>query len=150
MKIADTVSSIITFKKHQNVWSAAPNDSVFSAIELMAEKNIGALPVIENKRLVGIISERDYTRKVILKNRSSKSTSVREIMTSRVYTISLDTKVSSAMELMTEKFIRHLPIVEDGFVVGMISIGDLVRRTISAQGALIDQLESYLTNSYPA
>ena len=116
----------------------------------MAEKNVGAMLVMDDGRLVGIISERDYTRKVILEGRSSKDTAVRDIMSSPVISVAPDIGVGACLQLMTDRHIRHLPVVdEDGRVLGVISIGDLVKRTISAQDAMIGQLENYITGSYP-
>jgi CBS domain-containing protein len=148
MEIAGSVSAILA-DKGSAVWSIAPASTVFDAIHLMADKNVGALPVVENDRLVGIISERDYTRKVILKGKSSKETLVREIMTKDPLTAHPGDSVGECMEVMTEKRVRHLPVIEGERIVGLISIGDLVRRIISAQNATIDNLESYITGSYP-
>ena len=123
---------------------------VFDAIQLMAEKNVGALPVLEDGKLVGIISERDYTRKVILKGKSSKETPIKDIMTQELLTVHPGDSISECMHLMTDKRIRHLPVIEEDKLVGLVSIGDLVRRTISAQTATIDNLEKYITGDYPA
>ena len=149
MEIAGSVSAILAHKGSA-VWSIAPNATVFDAIQLMADKNVGALPVLENGSLVGIISERDYTRKVILKGKSSKETPVRDIMTPNPITAHRGDSVSECMHVMTDKRIRHLPVVEEDKMVGMVSIGDLVRRIISAQTATIDNLEKYITGDYPA
>jgi CBS domain-containing protein len=149
MEIAGSVGAILAHKGAA-VWSIAPNATVFDAIELMADKNVGALPVVENGRLVGIISERDYTRKVILKGKSSKETPVRDIMTLELVTAHPGDSVSECMHVMTEKRVRHLPVLEGAKMVGLISIGDLVRRIISAQTATIDNLEKYITGDYPA
>ncbi len=148
MEIAGSVSAILAHKGSA-VWSIAPTSTVFDAIHLMADKNIGALPVLENGRLVGIISERDYTRKVILKGKSSKETLVRDIMTKDLLTAHPSDSVGECLEVMTERRVRHLPVIEGGKMVGLVSIGDLVRRVISAQTATIDNLESYITGSYP-
>src|SRR5688572_25416623 len=113
--------------KGKDVWSIDPDAPVLEAIRMMADRGIGALPVIKGGQLLGIVSERDYARKVILKNRSSADTPVRDIMTAPVTTISPDEAVHNCMEIMTQKRIRHLPVVERGNVVGMISIGDLVK-----------------------
>jgi CBS domain-containing protein len=123
---------------------------VFDAIQLMADKNVGALPVVEKGELVGIISERDYTRKVILKGKSSKDTPVRDIMTREPVTVHPGDSVGECMQVMTEKRVRHLPVMEGAKMVGLLSIGDLVRRIISAQTATIDNLEKYITGDYPA
>jgi CBS domain-containing protein len=149
MEIAGSVSAILTHKGSA-VWSIAPNATVFDAIQLMADKNVGALPVLENGKLVGIISERDYTRKVILKGKSSKETPVRDIMTLELVTAHPGDSISQCMQVMTEKRVRHLPVMEGVEMVGLVSIGDLVRRIISAQTATIDNLEKYITGDYPA
>jgi CBS domain-containing protein len=149
MEIAGSVGAILAHKGPA-VWSIAPNATVFDAIELMADKNVGALPVVENGRLVGIISERDYTRKVILKGKSSKETPVKDIMTLELVTAHPGDSVSECMHVMTDKRVRHLPVLEGTKMVGLISIGDLVRRIISAQTATIDNLEKYITGDYPA
>ena len=126
---------------NSEVWTISPEDSVFDAIKIMNEKSVGALPVIENEKLIGIISERDYARKVILENRSSKSTLVKEIMTTRVFHILPSQKVEECMALMTEHHIRHLPVITDGKLSGMISVGDVVKFIISDQQFKIEQLE---------
>jgi CBS domain-containing protein len=149
MEIAGSVSAILAHKGSA-VWSIAPNATVFDAIQLMADKNVGALPVVENGRLAGMISERDYTRKVILKGKSSKETPVRDIMTQELITVDASDSVTECMRVMTEKRIRHLPVMEGSKMIGLISIGDLVRRIISAQTATIDNLEKYITGDYPA
>lgn len=150
MEIHDSVSSIIANKELKEIWKIGPDDKVFDAIHLMSEKNVGALPVMDGEELVGMFSERDYTRKVILLGRSSRETAVREIMTTPAVYVPPSAKVTASMQLMTEKRIRHLPVVEEGGkLIGIVSIGDLVRRTISAQEALIDQLEGYVTACYP-
>jgi len=149
MEIAGSVSAILAHKGSA-VWSIAPNATVFDAIQLMADKNVGALPVVENGKLAGIISERDYTRKVILKGKSSKETPVRDIMTQELVTAGAGDSVTECMRVMTEKRIRHLPVMEGSKMIGLVSIGDLVRRIISAQTATIDNLEKYITGDYPA
>ena len=149
MEIAGSVSAILAHKGSA-VWSIAPDATVFDAIQLMADKNVGALPVMENGRLAGIISERDYTRKVILKGKSSKETPVKDIMTQELVTVDSSDSVTVCMRLMTDKRIRHLPVMEGSKMVGLVSIGDLVRRIISAQTATIDNLEKYITGDYPA
>lgn len=130
--------------KGKDVWSIAPEAPVLDAIRLMADRSIGALPVIADGQLLGIVSERDYARKVILKNRSSADTPVRDIMTASVVTISPDESVHDCMEIMTQRRIRHLPVVERGKVVGMVSIGDLVKAVIEEQQQTITQLERYI------
>ncbi|MEZ5324207.1 MAG: CBS domain-containing protein [Verrucomicrobiales bacterium] len=149
MDIADTVASILAHKSVTDVWTVGATSTVFAAIQSMSDNNIGALPVVMGDQLLGIVSERDYTRNVILKGRSSKETPVSDIMTTDVITVSPSVQVVACLQLMSEKKIRHLPVLEDGKLVGMISIGDLVRRIISAQGALIDQLKDYVIGSYP-
>ena len=132
--------------KGQDIWSVGPDISVYDAIHLLAEKEIGALIVMKNDKLVGVISERDYARQIILKEKSSKKTLVREIMTHKVVTASPDQDVSECMALMTNKRIRHLPIVANDEVVGMISIGDLIRAVISEQQSTIVDLEKYISS----
>jgi CBS domain-containing protein len=149
MEISGSVGAILSHKGSA-VWSIAPNSMVFDAIQLMADKNVGALPVVEKGELVGIISERDYTRKVILKGKSSKDTPVRDIMTQEPLTVHPGDSVCECMHVMTEKRVRHLPVMEGAKMVGLLSIGDLVRRIISAQTATIDNLEKYITGDYPA
>ena len=149
MEIAGSVSAILAHKGSA-VWSIAPNATVFDAIQLMADKNVGALPVVEDGRLAGIISERDYTRKVILKGKSSKETPVRDIMTQELITARSGDSVTECMRVMTDKRIRHLPVMDGSKIIGLVSIGDLVRRIISAQTATIDNLEKYITGDYPA
>jgi CBS domain-containing protein len=131
--------------KGQNVWSIAPDDSVYDAIKLMAEKEVGALMVIEDGRTVGIISERDYARKVILQGRASRTTQVREIMTGHVLYAEPEQNIEECMALMTDRRIRHLPVVEGGRLVGVISIGDLVKSIISEQKFIIEQLERFIS-----
>lgn len=130
--------------KGRNIISVAPDTSVLDAIKLMADKAIGSLVVMDDGKLCGILSERDYARKVIIKGRSSESTQVAEIMTSDVITTSSAESVKDCMELMTERRIRHLPVVEDNKIIGMISIGDLVEAIISDQQEEIEQLEQYI------
>jgi CBS domain-containing protein len=132
-------------EKGSVVFSVEPNITVYSAIELMCEKNIGGLLIVENGKLTGIFTERDYARKLILKGKSSKETKISELMTSNPYTVSLDTSIEECMGMMSGKRIRHLPVVEEGNLIGMISIGDVVRHIIEEQKEIIDHLEGYIT-----
>ena len=141
--MADTVSSILRYKGH-HVWSVSPDESVFEAIRLMADKGIGALVVIAGERLIGIISERDYARKVVLQGKSSRDTPVREIMTSPVVSVSPNHTVDECMRIVTTRRIRHLPVVQGEKVVGVVSIGDLVQKVISTQGEIIQYLQEYI------
>ena len=144
MQIYDTVRDILK-RKGQEVWSITPEVSVYRAIEMMAEKHVGALLVISDEKLAGIISERDYARKVILKGKSSKETPVREIMTSPVIFVEPGHSVDECMRIVTEKRIRHLPVVENERVIGVVSIGDLVNWIMSAQEHTIQQLQNYVS-----
>jgi CBS domain-containing protein len=132
--------------KGNDIWRVAPDDSVLDAIKMMAEKGVGALLVMDGAKLVGIISERDYARKVILKGKSSEKTPVSEIMTGEVVCAAPDESVEDCMRLMTEKRIRHLPVTQDEKVVGVLSIGDLVKAIIEDQHFTIKQLEMYITS----
>jgi CBS domain-containing protein len=134
-------------KKGRDVWSLAPTASVYDAIAMMAEKQVGALPVIDGENVLGIVSERDYARKVILKGKSSKDTAVTEIMSSPVVSVSPSHTVEECMHIVTEKRIRHLPVVESGRVVGIVSIGDLVNWMITAQQETITHLEAYISGT---
>ena len=149
MEVSGRVSAILAHKKASTVWSFGPNAMIIDAIRLMDEKNVGALPVVETGRLVGIVSERDYTRKVILKERSSKETPVSDIMTAQLLTVTPSDNVIECMRIMTEKRVRHLPVLEGKHLVGILSIGDVVNWCISAQTATIDNLERYITGDYP-
>lgn len=142
-----TVNQILAVKG-KNVWVVSPDDTVFHALQLLAEKNIGALVVMEDNNVVGILSERDYARKVILKGKSSMNTPVREIMTEKVLFVGPNQTVADCMALMTDKHIRHLPILENDRVVGVISIGDVVKAIISDQEFTIAQLENYISGNW--
>ena len=131
--------------KEREIWSVRPDSSVLEALNLMADKNVGALLVFEEEKLVGIFSERDYARKVILKGKASKDTTVKEIMSSKVLYVKPEQTVEDCMELMTDKRIRHLPVLEEDQVIGVISIGDVVKAIISDKDFMIHQLESYIT-----
>jgi CBS domain-containing protein len=149
MKLFDTISTILKDKSPE-IWSVTPAASVYDAIEMMSEKRVGALLVISDGKLVGVISERDYARKVILRGKSSKETQVQEIMTSPVIFVTPKHSVDECMSIMTNSRIRHLPVVEEEKVVGIVSIGDLVKWIISAQDETIHQLHNYITGKYPA
>ena len=144
MNISGTVGTILN-QKGREVYSVSPDATVFEAIQLMAEKNIGALLVMSERRLLGVISERDYTRKVALKGKSSRETKVLEIISSPIVSATPGHSVEECMRLMTNNRVRHLPILEGEKLVGIVSIGDLVNWTISAQDAAIEQLKSYIT-----
>jgi len=140
-----TIQQLLASKKHKDVISIAPHRPVFDALVVLAEYEIGALMVLEGEKLVGIFSERDYAREVVLKGKSSKTTAVSEVMTANVISVKLTDTVEQAMTVMTEKRIRHLPVLDSAKVVGMLSIGDLVKETIDYQQQLIKQLEAYIT-----
>lgn len=141
-----TVRDILEIKGDQ-VWTIRPDETVFAALSLMADKEIGALVVLEDGRVIGMVSERDYARKVILKGKSSRETPVRDIMTSKVCYVSMDHQVEECMALMTDKTIRHLPVIESNVLKGIVSIGDVVKSMISEREFIIEQLESYITGS---
>jgi len=138
------VSQILA-AKDRDIWSIAPDATVYDAIHLLAEKEIGALLVIDNGKLVGVVSERDYARQIILKGKSSRETQVRDIMTTDVVTTAPDQETAECMALMTDKRIRHLPVLENGKLVGMLSIGDLIRSIIAEQQTTINDLAKYIS-----
>ena len=148
MMSIDTINSVLELKGRQ-VWSVTPTTVVFDAIRAMSNKGVGALLVMSEGKLYGIVSERDYARKVILRDRSSKMTQVREIMTTPVLTVTPKTTVEEGMRMMTEHRIRHLPVLHGDCVVGIVSIGDLVNWIVTAQEETIGQLEGYITGRYP-
>ena len=136
----------LLYEKGNQVWSITSTGSVYDALALMAEQNIGAVLVIDDDRLVGILSERDYTRNVVLQGRTAKDTLVSEIMTSRPVCVGPEQTIEEGMALMTDKRVRHLPVVENDRVLGLISIGDAVKATISEQQFIIEQLEMYISS----
>lgn len=150
MKLTDTIALVLKGKENNRVLSAAPEQSVYQAIEKMAVEGVGALLVISDGKLVGILSERDYARKVILKGHSSKETPVRDIMTSPVVFVTPKHTVDDCMSIMTKHHFRHLPVMGDGGnVVGLVSLGDLVKWIVSNQAQHIEELEGYITGKYP-
>jgi len=131
-------------QKGNDIWSIAPDSSVYDAVKLMADKGIGALLVMEGDRLCGIVSERDYARKVMLKGRSSDKTPVKDIMTAKVLYVGQERSIEECMALMTDKRVRHLPVMEDDRLIGVLSVGDVIKGIISQQEFIIDQLENYI------
>ena len=147
MNVTGTIESILN-QKSGAIWSIAPDALVYDAVALMAEKNVGALVVLQNEELVGIVSERDYTRKVMLRGKRSRETAVNEIMSTHLTTVEPKESVDHCLQYMTDKRVRHLPVVESGRLRGVISIGDLVKHVISVQSATLEQLESYISGGY--
>lgn len=142
-----TIVAQVLQEKGHTVWSVPPDATVYQALELMAEKGIGAVLVMEGEKIAGIFSERDYARKVILKGKSSRETRVSEIMTPAVYYVQPHQTIEECMALMTAKHIRHLPVVDQGKLVGIISIGDVVKAVIADKEFMIQALEKYITGS---
>lgn len=139
-----TVAQVIQTKQIKQVHTVDADTTVLNALQLMADYNIGALPVTENGKVIGVVSERDYARKCVLKGRASVGTTVREIMSSPAISVNSKLSVSECLSLITDRHLRHLPVLEDGELVGLVSIGDLVKETIAEQEELIRQLEQYI------
>jgi CBS domain-containing protein len=139
-----TVKDILN-SKGSEVWSVGPDDTVFNAIKLMADKSIGALLVMDGEKLIGIVTERDYARKVVLEGKSSREAAISEVMTTKILCVSPERTIDECMALMTDKRVRHLPVLDHKQVVGFVSIGDLVKAVMSEQKVLIDQLQHYIS-----
>lgn len=140
-----TIEELLRIKESKEIWAVTPEATVFEALQTMADKNIGALLVMVGDRLVGVFSERDYARKIILKGKSSLETPVREVMSSEIVTIPPNMWIEECMELMTDYHIRHLPVVDGDHLLGMVSIGDIVKAIISGQARFIASLENYIS-----
>lgn len=149
MNVTGTIEGILSGKKRE-VYSIPPDATVYDAVALMADKNVGALLVTKDGELVGIISERDYTRKVMLRGKRSRETQVSEIMSTNLTTVEPKESVDHCLKFMTDKRIRHLPVVKEGEICGVVSIGDLVKHVISVQSATLDHLERYISGGYAA
>ena len=149
MKITDTIGLVLKSKDEGKVLTITPEQTVYEALEVIAEYNVGALLVLANDRVVGILSERDYTRNGILQGHPARETQVRQIMTSPVVFVSPQHTVDECMTIMTEQHFRHLPVLQDGAVVGVVSIGDLVKWVITGQAQTIQELQGYITGAYP-
>lgn len=145
-----TAARTLLEHKGRDIWTIPPTTTVYQAIQMMSEKNIGALPVMEGTKLVGIISERDYMSKVVLRGKSSKETPVSDIMTRELVTVGPDQSVSKCLEIVTDNRIRHLPVVEGDELLGIVSIGDLVKWIIATQRMTIEQLNAYISGGYSA
>ena len=142
-----TVDKLLSTKTKE-IWSLVPDDSVFEALEMMADKNVSGLLIVKDEKLVGIFTERDYARKLILKGKFSKDTKVSDLMTKNVLYVEPKNTIQDCMKLMTDKRIRHLPVLDEGQLIGIVTIGDLVKQIISEQETTIHQLENYISGSY--
>lgn len=149
MNVSGTIETILN-QKGREIWSISPEATVYDAVERMAEKNAGALVVMDGEKLVGIFSERDYTRKVMLRGKRGRETFVREIMSTELKTVEPKESVDDCLRFMTDKRVRHLPVVSEGKLRGVVSIGDLVKHVISVQNATLDHLEAYISGGYPS
>lgn len=150
MKLLDPVSAVLLGKEERDIYAVAPMAPVFEAVLRMSQARVGALLVLDRGKLVGIVSERDYARKIILMGRSSHDTYVREIMTAPVIFVTPSATVDECMQIMSDRKIRHLPVLDRGSIAGIVSAGDLLRWMITAQGVMVEQLKDYITGRYPA